>query len=134
MDAPSTHESINAGRVSRPHGAGARKYHLGLLGLELHGKLPVPVQTFADLETKVRFFKAPRSFFDQDFRLNEPAFSFVLARMLEDDEKNRWTETSELVTSLQELAKGDIPNAVRQHASDQYVDTLRNDTKFFSSF
>ena len=119
----------------RPLDARIDQYHLGLLGLELlHGKLPVPVQTFADLETKVRFFKAPRSFFDQDFRLNEPAFSFVLARMLEDDEKNRWTETSELVTALQELAKGDIPNAVRQYAYDQYAGTLSNDTKFFSSF
>jgi TIR domain len=104
----------------RPLDARIDQYHLGLLGLELlHGKLPVPVQTFADLETKVRFFKEPRSFFDQDFRLNEPAFSFVLARMLEDDEKNRWTKTSQLLTSLQELANGDLPNAVRQYAYDQ---------------
>ena len=118
----------------RPLDAQIDQYHLGLLGLELlHGKLPVPVQTFADPE-KRDHVQAPRSFFDQDFRLNEPAFSFVLARMLEHDEKNRWTETSELVTSLQELAKGDIPNAVRQYAYDQYAGTLSDDTKFFSSF
>jgi TIR domain len=118
----------------KPFDARTDQYYLGLLGLELlNGKLPVPIQIFADLETKVQFFKAPRSFFDPNFCLNEPAFSFVLARMLEIDEKNRWTDTSDLVVSLQELAKGDIPNPIKQYTYDQYVDTLNNNN-FFSSF
>src|SRR5262249_48315958 len=75
-----------------------------------------------------------RSFFDLDFRRNEPAFSFVLAKMLENDENNRWTDTSNLATAMGDLAKGQIPEEVKQYAYKQYYDALRNDTKFFSSF
>jgi TIR domain len=44
------------------------QYYLALLALELvQGKPPVSIDTFADLQTKAKFFDGPRSYFDKEF-------------------------------------------------------------------
>lgn len=111
------------------------QYYLALLGLELlQGKPPVQVNSFADLKTKTKFFESPRSFFDEEFRLNQPGFSFVLAKMLERNPGKRWKSISELVGALQAIAQGKIPEAVKHYADNQYSRTLRKNPDFFRSF
>jgi TIR domain len=93
------------------------QYYLGLLGLELLlGKPPVEVSTFADLETKRKFFDTPRPFF-ADLPVREPALSFVLTKMLEKDPQNRWTSMSDLEEALQQIAGGIVPKAVKKLAA-----------------
>lgn len=111
------------------------QYYLALLALELlQGKPPVSIENFADLELKSDFFKSPRSKFDEWFRLNEPALSFVLAKMLEPEPEDRWDETGKLVAALQDIAKGRVPDEVRKHADNQYTNELRKNASFFRSF
>jgi serine/threonine protein kinase len=70
------------------------QYYLGLLGLELlQGKPPVDVATFADLDAKKGFFECPRLYFGK-LPVDEPAFSFVLARILERRPEDRWPSIS----------------------------------------
>jgi hemoglobin-like flavoprotein len=111
------------------------QYYLGLLALELlQGRPPVQVKNFSDLELKTDFFKAPRKYFGKDFRLSQPGFSFVLARMLEPEPGKRWAKTSELVSALEEVATGKVPSAVKEHAGAQYDGALRKNKDFFRSF
>jgi hemoglobin-like flavoprotein len=112
------------------------QYYLGLLALELlQGKQPVPVKAFADLEAKKQFFESPRSHFDRNFRLNHPAFSFVLARMLEFNPEHRWPTTDDqLLNSLQQIADGEVPKAVRKYVGNQYKEVLSKHAGFFGSF
>jgi len=115
------------------HGA-ADQYYLGLLGLELlQGKPPVIVAAIADLQKKQHFFDCPRSYFGA-LRSEEPAFSYVLAKMLERRPENRWASIPTLVGALQQLEAGIIPDAVREHADENYDRTLRNNESFFYSF
>ena len=110
------------------------QYYLGLLGLELHyGNAPVDVATFADLEVKRHFFESPRSYFGK-LLLDEPAFSFVLAKMLERKPENRWPSMSNLVGILQQLESGTVPDVVKEYADEVYVHKLRNNKAFFASF
>ena len=52
---------------------------LRALALELlEGKLPVAINTFADLKRKVRFFLSPARYFGRELRQRHPALSFVL--------------------------------------------------------
>jgi serine/threonine protein kinase len=111
------------------------QYYLALLALELlQGKPPVSINTFADLHTKEKFFAEPRLYFDKEFRRGNPAFSFVLAKMLEHEPGNRWESMDELVSALQDIARGKVPDAVRQHADSQYNGRLQREVKFFRSF
>jgi serine/threonine protein kinase len=110
------------------------QYYLGLLGLELlQGKLPVEVSTFADLENKRRFFDSPREYFP-DLPVRQPAFSFVLTKMLQKDPQNRWSSMSELVKALRELAEGKVPEFVKVKVRTEYKNKLRRNTNFFDSF
>ena len=110
------------------------QYYLGLLGLELHyGNAPVDVATFADLEVKRHFFESPRSYFGK-LLLDEPAFSFVLAKMLERKPENCWPSMSNLVGILQQLESGTVPDVVKEYADEVYVHKLRNNKAFFASF
>jgi serine/threonine protein kinase len=114
--------------------AAVDQYYLGLLALELlQGKPPVDVATFASLETKKRFFESPRAFFG-DIASKEPAFSFVLARMLERKPAKRWSRMADLIAVLQQLESGEIPEVVREHADADYNKTLRKNDRFFQSF
>jgi hypothetical protein len=109
------------------------QYYLGLLGLELVLRTPpVEVKTFADLDRKQRFFESPREFFGK-LPSEQPAFSFVLARMLERAPEKRWQKMSELADALQQIAAGTVPDRVKRHADDDYNDKLCN-TGFFRSF
>jgi serine/threonine protein kinase len=112
----------------------ADQYYLGLLGLEpLQGKPPVEVSTFADLETKRKFFDSPRAFF-VDLSVQQPAFSFILTKMLEQDPQNRWTSMSELAEALRQVAAGSVPAAVKGLAVENYKNKLHNNRSFFDSF
>jgi serine/threonine protein kinase len=112
----------------------ADQYYLGLLGLELwQGKPPVEVATFADLEKKRRFFESPRGFFG-GIPSEQPAFSFVLAKMLEREPQKRWTSMSDLARALEDVAEGVVPQIVKDHATRDYNDTLRKNDNFFRSF
>jgi hemoglobin-like flavoprotein len=114
--------------------ASADQYYLGLLALELlQGKPPVEVSAFADLEKKRRFFASPRDFFS-DLPTRQPAFSFVLSRMLEQDPLNRWASMSDLAEALRQVAAGGIPKAVKMHANADYNGRLRDNRVFFESF
>jgi hemoglobin-like flavoprotein len=110
------------------------QYYLGLLGLELLlGKPPVEVSTFADLETKRKFFDTPRAFF-ADLPVREPALSFVLTKMLEKDPQNRWTSMSDLEEALQQIAGGIVPKAMKKLAADDYKYKLHTNRVFFDAF
>ena len=110
------------------------QYYLGLLALELlQGKPPVCVTKFSDLENKAHFFEAPRSYFG-DLRSKHPAFSFVLARMLERAPEKRWPSMSTLTDALEQLSNGGIPDAVRAQASDDYCEKLGKDDAFIAVF
>jgi hemoglobin-like flavoprotein len=112
----------------------ADQYYLGLLALELlQGKPPVEVSAFSDLETKRKFFDAPRAFF-ADLPVQQPAFSFVLTKMLEQDPQNRWTSMSELAEALRQVAAGIVPAAVKRLAVEDYESKLHNNGGFFDSF
>src|SRR5262245_33028046 len=114
--------------------AAADQYYLGLLGLELLlGKPHVDVATFAKLETKKHFFDSPRSYFGK-LPTEDPAFSFVLARMLERKPENRWPSMSGLIGILQQLEAEVVPDVVREHADHNYDSNLRNNANFFHSF
>jgi hemoglobin-like flavoprotein len=115
-------------------GPSADQYYFGLLALELlQGKPPVEVSVFANLETKRKFFDHPRSFF-ADLSNEQPAFSFILTKMLEKDPQNRWTSMSELAESLRDVAAGIVPKAVRNCVAEQYRTKLRNNMIFFDQF
>jgi hemoglobin-like flavoprotein len=106
-----------------------------LLALELlQGKPPVQVETFADLKLKEDFFKSARSRFDEVLRTEQPALSFVLAKMLEPEPESRWPAMSDAVAALQDIAKGKVPEAVKKHADAQYMTILREKADFFRSF
>jgi serine/threonine protein kinase len=110
------------------------QYYLGLLGLELlYGNAPVDVATFADLEVKRHFFESPRSYFGE-LSVDQPAFSFVLAKMLERKPENRWPSMSNLVAILQQLESGNVPDVIKEHADEVYVHKLRNNKSFFALF
>ena len=110
------------------------QYYLGLLGLELLlGKPPVDVATFANLEIKKQFFESPRLFFGE-LSSKQPAFSFVLARMLERKPEKRWASMSGLVSALQQIEAGEVPEVVRARADEDYSDKLRGNRGFFHSF
>jgi hemoglobin-like flavoprotein len=114
--------------------ASADQYYLGLLGLELlQGKPPVKVSSFADLEKKRRFFDAPRDYF-AELPIEQPAFSFVLTRMLEQNPTKRWTSMSDLSRALSELADGKVPAAVKEFAASIYKKRMHNNRNFFDSF
>jgi hemoglobin-like flavoprotein len=118
----------------QPVDAAVDQYYLGLLALELlQGKPPVDVATFASLEAKKRFFESPRAFFG-DLASKEPAFSFVLARMLERTPEKRWSRMADLIAILQQLETGEIPQVVREHADAEYNERLRRNDEFFQSF
>jgi len=119
----------------KPIGAKTDQYHLALLALELlQGKPPVSIAAFADLQKKADFFKSPRSYFDDGLRLNQPALSFILAKMLELEGGDRWEQMGDLVSALQDVAKGKIPVPVKQYADTQYNTELRKNADFFRSF
>jgi hemoglobin-like flavoprotein len=118
----------------KPIGPKTDQYHLALLALELlQGKPPVSIATFADLRKKEDFFKSPRKYFDDVLRLNQPALSFILAKMLELEGDRRWEQMGDLVNALQDVAKGRIPVPVKKYADDQYTE-LRKNADFFRSF
>jgi serine/threonine protein kinase len=118
----------------RDVGALVDQYYLGLLGLELlQGKPPVEVASFAHLETKRKFFESPRAFFG-DLPIQQPAFSFVLTKMLEQDPRNRWTSMSELTVALQQTATGIVPTTVKRYAADNYRTKLHDNRRFFDVF
>jgi serine/threonine protein kinase len=117
-----------------PVGPRADQYYLGLLALELlQGRPPVEVSSFAHLETKRRFFEDPRSFFG-DLPTRQPAFSFILTKMLEQDPQKRWTSMPELKTALQQLASGIVPTSVTKCVADSYNNKLHNNREFFDLF
>jgi hemoglobin-like flavoprotein len=119
----------------KPIGPKTDQYHLALLALELlQGTPPVSIAAFADLQKKADFFKSPRSYFDDGLRLNQPALSFILARMLEFEGGDRWEQMGDLVSALQDVAKGKVPVPVKQHADTQYNTELRKNADFFRSF
>jgi hemoglobin-like flavoprotein len=112
----------------------ADQYYLALLALELlQGQPPVEVNVFADLESKREFFDNPRSFFG-DLSDEQPAFSFVLTKMLEKDPENRWSKMSELAALFRDLAVGAVPRAVRQCVVEHYMTKLRDNMTFFERF
>jgi serine/threonine protein kinase len=114
--------------------AQADQYYLGLLALELlMGKPPVEVLSFADLEIKRKFFDSPRASFGV-LLSKQPAFSFVLTRMLEQNPENRWKSMSELATVLREVVAGKVPNDVKNVAIKTYKNTLKNNRVFFKLF
>jgi hemoglobin-like flavoprotein len=118
----------------REIGPSADQYYLGLLALELlHGTPPVQVRMFVDLETKRKFFDDPRSFFG-NLSNEHPALSFILAKMLEKDPKDRWTSMSELADSLRDVASGTVPKAIKKCVAEQYKSKLRNNMPFFDQF
>lgn len=118
----------------KPIGPKTDQYHLALLALELlQGKPPVSIATFADLQKKADFFGSPRKYFDDGLRLNQPALSFILTKMLELEGDKRWEQMSDLVNALQDVAKGKIPVPVKQYADEQYM-KLRKNANFFRSF
>jgi serine/threonine protein kinase len=119
----------------RPIDGRADQYHLGLLALELlQGGPPVKIKAFVHLTAKTQFFESPRSYFDKELRLNDPAFSFVLARMLEREPKNRWASTAELVRALEDIGDDRVPETVSKRAGDQYDSKLWNNARFYGSF
>ena len=110
------------------------QYYIGLLGLELlQRKPPVEVASFADLETKRKFFESPREFFG-DLPVQHPAFSFILTKMLEQDPQKRWKCMFELTDALQQAAEGIVPTAVKTHVVDNYKTKLRDNRSFFDLF
>jgi serine/threonine protein kinase len=110
------------------------QYYLGLLGLELLlGRPPVDVGTFANLEIKKQFFESPRLFFGE-LPSKQPAFSFVLARMLERKPEKRWASMSDLIRALQQIEAGEVPEILRERADEDYSDKLRDNRSFFHSF
>jgi serine/threonine protein kinase len=114
--------------------AQADQYYLALLGLELlQGKPPVVVSTFADLEKKTHFFSNPRNYFDDRTR-RDAAFSLILTRMLEKDPQHRWPSMSEAADAIRQLANGEIPQAVKKYANDDYLNRLQESRVFFKSF
>jgi hemoglobin-like flavoprotein len=111
------------------------QYYLGLLALELlQGKPPVEIRSFADFQQTTEFFNSPRASFAKAFKLGQPGFSFVLAKMLERYPRNRWESIPELVSALQAITQGKIPEGVKRYADDQYSLTLRKNPNFFRSF
>jgi len=66
--------------------------------------------------------------------LSEPAFSFVLAKMLEQEPRNRWASTAELVRALEDIAADRVPDKVSLYAGNQYDSVLRKNRTFFRSF
>jgi hemoglobin-like flavoprotein len=111
------------------------QYYLALLALELlQGKPPVLINTYADLQGKVDFFKAPRSYFDNELRLSQPALSYILAKMLEPEADDRWARIGDLVGALNDVAAGNVPDRVTEHADVQYATKLRKNQNFFRSF
>src|SRR5262245_1801483 len=110
------------------------QYYIGLLGLELlQGKPPVEVSSFADLETKRKFFESPREFFG-DLPVQHPAFSFILTKMLEQDPQKRWKCMFELTAAIQQTAEGIVPTAVKTHVVGNYKTKLRDNRSFFDLF
>ena len=110
------------------------QYYLGLLALELlEGKLPVAINTFADLKRKVRFFRSPARCFGRELRQRHPALSFVLGRMLEGDPRRRWPSMVALKDALRQIAAGRVPDAIREFVDDQYREQLSDGT-FFAAF
>jgi hemoglobin-like flavoprotein len=108
------------------------QYYLGLLALELlQGKPPVPIKQFADLKDLADFFDSPRSSFSEDLRLGQPAFSFVLAQMLDRNPAKRWPSMADLLDAMHDLVAGETPKAVKQHADHQYFDKLQGDAEFY---
>ena len=97
-------------------------------------KPPVEVASFADLETKRKFFELPREFFGAIFPVQHPAFSFILTKMLEQDPQKRWKCMFELTDALQQAAEGIVPTAVKTHVVDNYKTKLRDNRSFFDLF
>jgi hemoglobin-like flavoprotein len=91
------------------------------------------VGAFIHLETKRTFFEAPRTFF-ADIPERQPALSFLLTKMLEQNPQKRWTSMSELATALGDVAAGRVPEAVKRRANDDYSRKLRDNASFFDSF
>jgi hemoglobin-like flavoprotein len=111
------------------------QYYLGLLALELlNGEPPVAIKVFGDLQRSTDFFKSPRERLSREFRRREPALSFVLARMLECDPRERWRSIDALVVALQEIARGIVPEVVKQCADEHYHEKLRGNMAFFAKF
>lgn len=110
------------------------QYYLALLGLELlQGKPPVVVTAFSGLEQKNEFFDCPRKFFPS-LGTESPALSFILAKMLERRPEKRWQNMSELFSALDAIAKGNVPDAVRDRADEEYSTKLSKRPEFFHSF
>jgi hemoglobin-like flavoprotein len=110
------------------------QYYLGLLALELlEGKLPVAINTFADLKRKVRFFRSPAKCFGGDLRQRHPAMSFVLGRMLDGHPQRRWPSMVALESALRDISAGRVPDAIKDFVDDQYREQLSRGT-FFASF
>ncbi len=119
----------------KPIGERTDQYYLASLALELlQGRPPVTVETFAGLKLKEEFFASPISKFEEALRRQQPALSFVLAKMLEREPENRWPTMKDVVQALQDIANGDVPDAVREHADNQYTNVLQRNPDFFRSF
>lgn len=112
----------------------ADQYYLGLLGLELlQGTPPIEVSVFNHLEAKRNFFESPRAFF-ADLPVRQPALSFVLTKMLEQEPHNRWPSIADLAITLKEVAAAIVPKVVKLRAANDYRSKLHNNSRFFESF
>jgi serine/threonine protein kinase len=110
------------------------QYYIALLGLELlTGAPPVSVHCYADLDKKKAFFDAPMTGWDEH-RKKSPALFFVLRRMLERRPENRWEKMADAREALTQVAKGSVPDQVRDKASKVYFDVLQSGDFYYDFY
>ena len=109
------------------------QYYLGLFGLELLlGYKPVDVRCFEHLERKREFFNNPRSFFVDPGAVTpwteeSPALAFIMIRLLAQEPDGRYPTANEASGELAAVAKGLLPDSVREEVDSDYETVAKVD-------